>query len=236
MLIALSILVCPSYAHSGRTDSNGGHHVAGTNEYHYHHGYPAHQHENGICPYAKSSNQGLDTFLFVPLGLLLTLAPHLVFFLFSYVKMKIEDKRSKREYEEKRNYYLNLYASKTRRDIAIECGMPTDTEIGPDGLPKQVDMDDWGPMYTFFVSAYGHTFHQKKTCNAAICARIHAVQIGTRVPCSRCRPTKPDMSWYWKYNLIIQRLNECNIHLPWTYNFVCGVALDRSKHNKEQTS
>ena len=37
--------------HPGRTDENGGHYDRSTGEYHYHHGYPAHQHENGICPY-----------------------------------------------------------------------------------------------------------------------------------------------------------------------------------------
>lgn len=39
------------YAHPGRTDSSGGHYDRSTGEYHYHHGYPAHQHPNGICPY-----------------------------------------------------------------------------------------------------------------------------------------------------------------------------------------
>lgn len=38
-------------AHPGRTDAAGGHWDNSTGEYHYHHGYPAHQHENGICPY-----------------------------------------------------------------------------------------------------------------------------------------------------------------------------------------
>lgn len=42
-------------AHSGRTDANGGHHdyknKSGLGSYHYHHGYPAHLHEGGICPY-----------------------------------------------------------------------------------------------------------------------------------------------------------------------------------------
>ena len=42
-------------AHPGRTDSSGGHHdynnVSGLGSYHYHHGYSAHLHENGICPY-----------------------------------------------------------------------------------------------------------------------------------------------------------------------------------------
>ena len=32
------------FAHPGRTDSNGGHTDHSTGEYHYHHGYPAHQH------------------------------------------------------------------------------------------------------------------------------------------------------------------------------------------------
>lgn len=42
-------------AHSGRTDSNGGHYDSSTGKYHYHHGYPAHQHENGVCPYNDNS-------------------------------------------------------------------------------------------------------------------------------------------------------------------------------------
>lgn len=43
-------------AHSGRTDSSGGHrdtkNKSGLGPYHYHcGGYPAHLHENGVCPY-----------------------------------------------------------------------------------------------------------------------------------------------------------------------------------------
>lgn len=44
-------------AHSGRTDSSGGHkdnkNKSGLGYYHYHHGYPAHLHKNGVCPYAN---------------------------------------------------------------------------------------------------------------------------------------------------------------------------------------
>lgn len=50
ILLLLSALL-PTYAHSGKTDSNGGHYVSGTGEYHYHHGYSAHYHINGECPY-----------------------------------------------------------------------------------------------------------------------------------------------------------------------------------------
>ena len=48
LLLALPLAV---FAHPGRTDSNGGHYNRETGEYHYHHGYPAHQHPNGVCPY-----------------------------------------------------------------------------------------------------------------------------------------------------------------------------------------
>ena len=51
LILFISILTM-SFAHSGKTDSNGGHYDSSTGEYHYHHGYPAHQHNaDGSCPY-----------------------------------------------------------------------------------------------------------------------------------------------------------------------------------------
>lgn len=50
-ILAIVLFTVPSFAHSGRTDEFGGHYDHSTGEYHYHHGYPAHQHENGVCPY-----------------------------------------------------------------------------------------------------------------------------------------------------------------------------------------
>ena len=50
ILIAV-LLPLSALAHSGKTDSNGGHYDSDTGEYHYHHGYPAHQHTGGKCPY-----------------------------------------------------------------------------------------------------------------------------------------------------------------------------------------
>lgn len=49
-----------SEAHSGRTDSHGGHkdnkNKSGLGSYHYHcGGHPAHLHENGVCPYAATT-------------------------------------------------------------------------------------------------------------------------------------------------------------------------------------
>lgn len=56
LFLALSLSFSTlAFAHGGRTDEYGGHHdynnVSGLGSYHYHHGYEAHLHPNGICPY-----------------------------------------------------------------------------------------------------------------------------------------------------------------------------------------
>ena len=63
LLIILSIISIGvnAYAHSGKTDSSGGHkdnnNKSGLGSYHYHcGGDPAHLHTNGVCPYSSSSS------------------------------------------------------------------------------------------------------------------------------------------------------------------------------------
>lgn len=51
-LVLLMLLPAAALAHSGRTDSSGGHHDYIHGGYHYHHGRSAHQHPGGVCPYA----------------------------------------------------------------------------------------------------------------------------------------------------------------------------------------
>ena len=65
----LCLLLCFSsttFAHSGRTDSNGGHrdnrNVSGLGYYHYHcGGNPAHLHPNGVCPYRSGSSSSSNS-------------------------------------------------------------------------------------------------------------------------------------------------------------------------------
>lgn len=73
LLIALALCLCLSvtvFAHSGKTDSNGGHTDHSTGEYHYHHGYSAHRHYDMDgdgdldCPYLfddKTGSSGTKT-------------------------------------------------------------------------------------------------------------------------------------------------------------------------------
>lgn len=60
LLIAIALCLCLSVvvsAHPGSTHPDGGHFNRSTGEYHYHHGYPAHEHSdmdgdgNLDCPY-----------------------------------------------------------------------------------------------------------------------------------------------------------------------------------------
>lgn len=55
-ILLIFTLICIStsvYAHPGNTDANGGHYDSYTGEYHYHHGFEAHYHDNGICPFGN---------------------------------------------------------------------------------------------------------------------------------------------------------------------------------------
>lgn len=66
VLILMAVLCMPASAHPGGTDSNGGHFDRSTGKYHYHHGYPAHDHYDTDgdgeidCPYdfIDKSNRG----------------------------------------------------------------------------------------------------------------------------------------------------------------------------------
>ena len=60
-LFCFILLFCGASAHSGRTDASGGHWDSYNGEYHYHHGYPAHQHTNGICPYEYNDLTGINS-------------------------------------------------------------------------------------------------------------------------------------------------------------------------------
>lgn len=58
LVMAATLCIGSASAHPGRTDANGGHYNHSTGEYHYHHGYPAHQHIDGVCPYDYDDRTG----------------------------------------------------------------------------------------------------------------------------------------------------------------------------------
>lgn len=67
-VIVIILMPAIAFAHSGGTDSSGGHHdydnVSGLGDYHYHHGYGPHLHDGGVCPFDVSettNNVSIDS-------------------------------------------------------------------------------------------------------------------------------------------------------------------------------
>jgi hypothetical protein len=56
LVLCLLLFPLELWGHSGGTDSRGGHHNRSTGEYHFHHGEPAHQHPDGVCPYTRKKS------------------------------------------------------------------------------------------------------------------------------------------------------------------------------------
>lgn len=67
-ILTVAVLFClcftcasVAFAHPGGTDEHGGHYNLDTGEYHYHHGYPPHQHKGGSCPYDFDDKTGQNS-------------------------------------------------------------------------------------------------------------------------------------------------------------------------------
>ena len=61
IIVSFCLLISVAIAHPGNTDSQGGHTDKSSGEYHYHHGYPAHYHTNGVCPYDFDDKTGWNS-------------------------------------------------------------------------------------------------------------------------------------------------------------------------------
>lgn len=62
-IIGSFLLLFPLFAsaHPGAVDAQGGHYDRSTGSYHFHHGYPAHQHVDGTCPYDFDNKTGANS-------------------------------------------------------------------------------------------------------------------------------------------------------------------------------
>lgn len=217
-------------AHPGRTDANGGHYDSSTGEYHYHHGYPAHQHTNGICPYdfddqtehrsessesyrrqtIAASEQDetrwytviLDFsnyFWFIIQSIVVLAAIYWFFYFITYIPRIIQKHKERKKYK-------FLYSG----SIETLCSIPSDTEIGSDGLPKEKGADGWGKKYTVYRSRTGKVFH-RAGCNPAANIPVHVFTASSLKPCKKCNPELPDKQWFIEYSRIKQIKNKYKI-------------------------
>lgn len=237
LVIALLMGGASSAAHSGRTDKNGGHRDSSTGEYHYHHGYPAHQHENGVCPYnyddrtgwnsgSASSSKSTKTpkpeviIEYVEVekeqsktGLYLLGGASGILLIFAFRKGALANAR-KAELENK------IKEAQELRQIIMDLGginpsrvIPKGTELGEDGLPREANPNRyfaWGERYTFFTSNSRKTYHLHN-CRHAGYTQENAVQVRYLKPCKVCNPELPDLSWYDEYKRLKKLKDKYNL-------------------------
>ena len=235
LFVGIAILTSPVllvYAHPGRTDSNGGHYNRSTGGYHYHHGYPEHQHINGECPYDLDDRTGQNSGSSVNS----TNSDYTVSAnpkptqsisiednvnvnddttnwlgfglgtLFGGVTTYAIAKPVVRERKRKKETYQNNYNYYFKLYAFYN---PIDFVAVPkgcyvrNGLPVTSSQGAYG-KYTVYVTKTGKKFHQNPHCSNTQMSKMHYMLAGTIYsPCSRCvKEEIPDLNWFREYTRI----------------------------------
>lgn len=189
LLLALMLSFCTvAYAHSGRTDSSGGHRKTSDGTYHYHcGGHPAHQHTNGVCPYAKKKR---TTYTYASTASTTTkkkssnlpiilggagVGVGIIALIYRKKKIDAEERRLEEERKQKELQEhleaVEFYKDKSYRTL---CEIPENAYVSPDGLPCEIGHpgnDDWGQEYTFLVNPGTNRVHLPKCRYAKTCVK-----------------------------------------------------------------
>ena len=219
LLISIILIIAVS-AHSGRTDSKGGHTDHSTGQYHYHHGYSAHQHTNGECPYdfkdktnhSSSNSNNLATTsedkelrAFWWITIILAIAAGIAILIIkiidnrtiSKLNTEISSKDSeirslqhKIETTKKEIADVMYYANKSIYEIT---SIPGVIDIYIDGTPIIQD------VYTVGITA--KTFHCNPNCRGRMYFKHGFYEVSTLSPCSYCVPQelKDFKVWFSDY-------------------------------------
>ena len=180
----LTLGLCSS-AHSGRTDSNGGHRETATGDYHYHHGYPAHYHTSGVCPYnfddktgssSSSSEHGSNgqsgkrvsntSNSFSSIGYVGAVLVGTGYVTSVVIRSKMEQRSRQEKYDQEKAHFTEMYGGKEITEIVK---IPDGVYIDEDGLPYTIDDSGlrWGRYFTVYVTPSGKRYHRRKGCSSA---------------------------------------------------------------------
>lgn len=236
-LLLFLLLIIAVSAHPGRTDGAGGHTDHSTGEYHYHHGYPAHQHTNGECPYdyddktnhssdnvsVKSEDKELRAFWWITIILAIAAA-------IAILIIKIIDNRTISELNSKIYHLkseidsLNDTIRSTKKEIAEAMkyanksiyeitDIPDSIEIAVDGTPIIQDV---------YVTSYNaKTFHCNPHCRNYLLSPCKFYNASRLSPCSYCAPKelKEFSSWFPNYASRLNFLAKNNIPVKEQINY-----------------
>lgn len=224
-LVAALVFCLWAEAHPGKTDSRGGHYNRTTGVYHYHHGYPEHQHTGGVCPYDFDDKTGENSggnggsggtgnrvsttvkksngSALVGLGgLALWFSPLIWEF-----TADVRDKHRKRREQENafaknREEFRLRYEGKSLREAA---GVPSDCEMDEHGMPHTAgSAGTKADAFTVYVTQSGSVYHRAWCRYARTGSPVNlcrAVSLGKK-PCGRCRPMDSVPDWVRAYQTL----------------------------------
>ena len=119
--------------------------------------------------------------------------------------------------------YRTMYEDKPLESL-IE--IPTDSEIGIDGYPKEKGSKGWGDKYTVYVEyEYSSEYHQVKGCHGCFVPKHVCSVSRLDKPCPDCSTELPNLQWYKDYLRIKNIIIEHRIRSP----FVPAEKLRKSK-------
>ena len=217
------LLTCSVSAHPGRTDSSGRHYDRSTGEYHYHHGYPAHQHAGGICEYnfddqtgrrSGSSNSTAKPTTVSDLEAEISRLETRNHFLEYELEHKTEMESENQELEEQYN-----------KEIEFEKKYSNVSPLAFSGAPKNIYVDSNGTIcmrddrvktnygsFTVYTALYSKRFHRIKGCSSASTPiHLESAFLNHLSPCSKCCQDEylneiyfPMKRWYPEYQNILK--------------------------------
>lgn len=104
----------------------------------------------------------------------------------------------------------DLYRNFSLRELS---GMPDDTIIGEDGLPRIIGSRGWGEYYTRFKSYDGNRYHRAGCAHAFTRVHVFSHECPT-IPCMSCLPEPlPDREWFDLYRLHYQEAKKVGASL-----------------------
>lgn len=232
ILIVLILCVPSVSAHSGKTDSQGGHNSP--SGYHYHHGYPAHQHINGTCPYdfddktnhkssgsnktkkssdkftatdtktsSSSDNIGIISLIVI---LICFLGPLLAGFVL-IIKDKIDNIKDKKEYPKIQAELKKTYNGKIASEIF---DFPKKCQINDKGKPI-IDGEVAENIFVY-ISSNGKKYHTGQCRYGRIKISILKLPYGYQ-PCGICRPKEFSFDWYHRFKGTEEKLKKYNLRM-----------------------
>lgn len=209
LFCCLFLFAITVFAHSGRTDSNGGHYNHSTGEYHYHTGeYAGRESSSGTSWWMK--------YLFLSsilpaIGLVYYVYDTVSCSLPHYIIFNLENSIHNFKVAKKHTEFCN----KELKGIEEKAIIPDGYEIGKDGLPREINSTDWGESLTVYIVRDGWKLHLQEDCCGSFFYKrnVYCFYNKRYSLCKKCASNynMPNMDWYIEYLKLDTQRRKCKV-------------------------